>query len=544
MAVKLEIETCADASPLRPSLLLRMATQSIAASPNWTGLLGRVLDGGYELDDCLGTAPDAASFNVRVLGDRFSKVVASVFAPNSVSAEQFALWKDALELHSPHLCSPIAVSNLEWNGAVFPYILLYKADENLAGAIKERSLTAEETRELLASLNAALSYLHDRGFIHAALSPQEILAIGTSILLSTTAIRRINTPVAQHVFTDTYKAPESDSENLTPAADLWCLGATAYEVLTRTKFKQEERDQSESLPVPFNSIVYRCTDSDPQTRCSLADIQSMLQGEQLHEFAKSEPAAQSLPETPTAAESIPLSLPAEVLTPAPPVPAPPPAVLVRPIVVSASAESRSSQSTRPRLAPPAKPVFRDEQPRTGLFSPQTPSESSRVKFWSYAALGVVLVACLLWITRPRSSKVHPTAKSNVASSTRELPAQTGSAPVPGAQSRMVGPASTAPASPAVSSNRPSPSINAAGTRSEVWRVVVYTFAKQEDAQRRVQAINTKHPGLNPEVISSTGKSPYLVTLGNASSRDEANRLRQKARASGLPHDAYIQNFKR
>ena len=522
-----------------------MATQSIAASPNWTGLLGRVLDGGYELEECLGTAPDAASFNVRVLGDRFLKVFASVFGPNSVSAEQFALWEDALELRSTHLCSPIAVSRLEWNGALFPYLLLYQADENLAGVVNERSLTAEETRELLGSLNAALSHLHTRGFVHAALSPQEILALGNSIQLSTIAIRRINTPVVQHVFTDTYQAPESDSENLTPAADVWCLGATAYEVLTRTKFREEEREHSQSLPVPFNSIVYRSVDPDPQTRCSLADIQGMLRGEQLHDFAKSEPSVQSVPETPivvdpTAVHSIPLSAPEQVSTL---VTAPPPAVLVRPVVVAASAESRSAQSARPRLAPPAKPVFRDEQPRTGLFSPQAPPESSRVKFWSYAALGVVLVACLLWITRPRPSKINPAVKSNITSSSNALPRQTGNAPLPGAQSRVVGPA-TASGSPALTPNPPTPSADAAAKQGEVWRVVVYTFAKQSDAQRRVAKINTQHPGLNPEIISPSGKSPYLVALGKASSREEANRLRQKARASGLPHDAYIQNFKR
>ena len=520
-----------------------MATQSIAASPNWTGLLGRVLDGGYELEECLGTAPDSASFNVRVLGDRFSKVVGSVFAPNSVSAEQLALWEDALELRSPHLCSPIAVSKLEWNGAVFPYILLYKADENLAGVVKERSLTAEETRELLSSLNAALSHLHTRGFVHAALSPQEILALGNSIQLSTIAIRRINTPVAQHVFTDTYKAPESDSENLTPAADVWCLGATAYEVLTRTKFTEEQRAHCESLPAPFNSIIYRSVDPDPQTRCSLADIQGMLRGDKLHDFAGSEPTVQVLPETPTVAESVPLLSSEQASTPVTALPSPPPAVLVRPVVVSASAESRSAQSIRPRLAPPAKPVFRDDQPRTGLFSPQAPPESSRVKFWSYAALGVVLVACLLWITRPKPSKVNPAVKSNIASSSNTSPRQTGNTPLPGAQSRVVGPATTSSNS-AVAPNPPAPSVNAAGTKGEIWRVVVYTFAKQSDAQRRMAMINTQHPGFNPGIISPSGKGPYLVALGNASSRDEANRLRQKARASGLPHDAYLQNFKR
>jgi cell division septation protein DedD len=73
-------------------------------------------------------------------------------------------------------------------------------------------------------------------------------------------------------------------------------------------------------------------------------------------------------------------------------------------------------------------------------------------------------------------------------------------------------------------------------------VVVFTFAHKDDAARQAQALNAKHPGFDPEVFSPDSKGPYLIVLGGPMTRDEANRLRQKARSVGFPHDAYIQNF--
>ena len=528
MTGKSETGTGAIPPSLHSALLLRMATQSLSASPNWIGLQGRVLDGGYELEQPLATRTDSATFKVRVLGDRFAKISADIFAPGSVSPEQFLLWRDAREFQSPHLSSPIAVSNFDWEGASYPYVLSRQPDETLAGVVGERTLTPDETRELVRSVSDALEFLHTRGFVHSCLSPREILAVGNAIQLSTLGIRRINAPVDGTACSPAYVAPECATENVTPAADIWSAGATIYEVLTGRKYAESAREQVESLPAPFNSIVYRSLDPDPQARCTLADVQAMLRGEQVSVAPKVE----VLPSTAPVATAV--AAGAGSATSASATAAPrPAAILVRPV---APPKSQPVQSPRPKLAPPAKPVFRDGQLRNRLLDAEQTDRSSRFRFWTYAILGMLLVIALLWITRPRTPKAVPSTTSTQAPPVTPAPAQ--NSRLPGSQSRVVGPTAQGTVSAPGST-----SAVAGNTNGEVWRVVVYTFAKKEDAQRRVELINKTNPGFDPEVVSNKGGAPFQVTLGHAATREDANRIRQKARTDGLPRDAYVQNYK-
>ena len=61
-------------------------------------------------------------------------------------------------------------------------------------------------------------------------------------------------------------------------------------------------------------------------------------------------------------------------------------------------------------------------------------------------------------------------------------------------------------------------------------------------KKQAQLLEQKHHGFSPEVFSANGQGPYLVVVGGALSHDAALKIRQKARGSGLPRDAYVQNF--
>lgn len=79
----------------------------------------------------------------------------------------------------------------------------------------------------------------------------------------------------------------------------------------------------------------------------------------------------------------------------------------------------------------------------------------------------------------------------------------------------------------------------------IWRVVLYTYNHEADAQKMAQSINQKHAGLGAEVFSPKDNGgPYLVVIGGQMNREEAAKLRRKVVGQGLPHDAYIQNFKK
>jgi hypothetical protein len=78
----------------------------------------------------------------------------------------------------------------------------------------------------------------------------------------------------------------------------------------------------------------------------------------------------------------------------------------------------------------------------------------------------------------------------------------------------------------------------------IWRVVAYTYNVEAQARSKAETIAKRHPDLHPEVFSSTGHAPYLVTLGGPLTEEQAAALRQLARSQGLARDVYMQNYSR
>jgi hypothetical protein len=76
-----------------------------------------------------------------------------------------------------------------------------------------------------------------------------------------------------------------------------------------------------------------------------------------------------------------------------------------------------------------------------------------------------------------------------------------------------------------------------------WRVVAFTYSREEQAKKKASSLSQKLPGLKPEAFSPNGKGPWLVTVGGPLDRDAAFALAHRARSLGLPHDTYAQNYK-
>lgn len=85
----------------------------------------------------------------------------------------------------------------------------------------------------------------------------------------------------------------------------------------------------------------------------------------------------------------------------------------------------------------------------------------------------------------------------------------------------------------------------AASTAGAWRVVAFTYNRADQAEHKAQSINEKHPDLQAGVFSPKGSgAPYLVTLGAATDRASAFRMRNKAVEEGLPRDTYAQNYSR
>ena len=107
-------------------------------------------------------------------------------------------------------------------------------------------------------------------------------------------------------------------------------------------------------------------------------------------------------------------------------------------------------------------------------------------------------------------------------------------------------ASTAPAStsaPAAPPSAPAMQTNDGTTAGGQWRVIAYTYNRQEQAQHKAETVAQQHPELRAEVFSPNGHAPYLVAIGGEMSRDEAFALVKKVRSQGLPRDTYAQNYR-
>jgi cell division septation protein DedD len=112
----------------------------------------------------------------------------------------------------------------------------------------------------------------------------------------------------------------------------------------------------------------------------------------------------------------------------------------------------------------------------------------------------------------------------------------------------VGQPTTLPAGPTPAASAPAPKPTAAivtpavATPTTQWRVVAFTYNRQDQAQHKADQLAQKHKSLKPEVFTPNGRAPYLVTVGGPMSRDEAIAFKNRVRGEGLPRDLYAQNY--
>jgi serine/threonine protein kinase len=149
----------------------------------------------------------------------------------------------AAALSHPNLVSVYDVG--EEDG--LPYIVMeYVAGETLAELMRrEGPVEPDRAVELLVQVCAGLEHAHGAGLVHRDIKPQNLLVrsdgvvkiadFGIARTLQATQLTEVGTVLG----TAAYLAPEQAAgEPVTPAADIYSLGAVAYELLTgRTPYE-------------------------------------------------------------------------------------------------------------------------------------------------------------------------------------------------------------------------------------------------------------------------------------------------------------------
>jgi serine/threonine protein kinase len=257
-----------------------MATPTGAAirSKEWEG---RTISGQFPLRQWLGSSDHSSVFVTERAGERAA--IKFIHADSDAETErQLASWRGAARLSHPNLIRIFECGRAQLDGRGYAYVVMEWADEDLSQILPQRPLTPAEISQLLPPLLGALSYLHNKGFLHGRIKPSNVLATGDQLKLSMDQIVPLSAADVGKMRRDVYDAPETAAGILTPAGDLWSVGVTLYTALTQNLPEERLKDDPAhlaSIPEPFRGIVRSCLQLDPKRRTSIADILTRLDPE-------------------------------------------------------------------------------------------------------------------------------------------------------------------------------------------------------------------------------------------------------------------------
>src|SRR5208282_2576521 len=243
---------------------------------------GQIVEGIFPLRQYLGGSDHSAVFLTEYGDGAPQKAAIKLFPAEPARADsQLLSWESAAQLSHPNLLRLFRTGRCRIDGNDLLYLVMEYAEEDLSQILPQRALTPEETRDMLCPVLDALEYLHGKGFVHGDLKPANILAMGDHLKLSSDAISRIGEAPSASKKTGAYDPPEAASGMLTPAADVWSLGATLVEVLTQRLPEWQPGSNREpvvpaSLPAPFLEIACQSLRLEPHRRISVADIAARL----------------------------------------------------------------------------------------------------------------------------------------------------------------------------------------------------------------------------------------------------------------------------
>jgi TonB family protein len=245
---------------------------------------GQIIDGRFALLEWLGGSGSNGIFLTELNGSQSQKAVIKLVSADSGELDRLVVgWAATASLSHPRLMKIFHSGRSQIDGINVAYAVTEYAEEILSQIIPQRSLTPEETREMLDPVIDTLSYLHAKGFVHGHLKPSNIMVVDNQLKLSTDNLL-VSGAVRNHVPPqDSYDAPLNSSATITPAVDVWSLGVTVVEALTQrppawNRSSGRPPAVADALPEPFSEIVRRCLLLDPANRCTLGDVKALLGG--------------------------------------------------------------------------------------------------------------------------------------------------------------------------------------------------------------------------------------------------------------------------
>ena len=166
-----------------------------------------------------------------------------------------------------------------------PYLVMeYIQGQRIDEYAKSRNLTATECLRLFQTVCEAVQYAHQHNIIHRDIKPANIMVgddgaprlldFGIAKLLEVPGAELTATATHARALTPEYASPEQLMNHpLTPASDVFSLGAILHELLSGVRFRSpsaKAREGGRKIAPGLARIIARATASDPADRYASA----------------------------------------------------------------------------------------------------------------------------------------------------------------------------------------------------------------------------------------------------------------------------------
>ena len=258
---------------------------SESLSEVWTRWQGELINATFPLGRFLGSSDHSGVFLTRSSARGPADVAIKLVPTNRALAELLLpRWKRAGSLAHPNLLPLLQWGGCQLEGLPYLYALMEYADQTLAELLTHRALTDDEVREMLLPALDALAYLHRQELVQGQLKPANILVVGDQLKLASDTARRLSEGATSTHPPTAYDPPEARQGSTSPAGDIWALGVTLCEALTRRlPSGLNEPGEAPVLPADFSpvfrDIVTRCLSVNPHDRPGLKELAAFARGQ-------------------------------------------------------------------------------------------------------------------------------------------------------------------------------------------------------------------------------------------------------------------------
>jgi serine/threonine-protein kinase len=284
----------------------------------WTRWQGDLINGVFPLGRYLGCSDHSGVFLTRSPAHPAEVAIKLVPTSRALAESQLPRWKRAGGLAHPQLLRLFEWGGCQLDGLPYLYTVMEYADQTLAQLLQRRALTDDEAREMLLPILDALTFLHGRNLLQGQLKPANILVVGDQLKLASDTIRRVTEGTVNANTRTVYDPPQAQQGLNTTAGDVWALGVTLFEALTRRVPAGLGESTETLLPADFSpafrEVVARCLSPNSEDRPNVMELAAWARGRSLDPapVAAAQPAAVAAPEPqepePKTTEPVPASV--------------------------------------------------------------------------------------------------------------------------------------------------------------------------------------------------------------------------------------------